>query len=88
MDIAELDYRVFEYSPSFQVVWVLTEWQITPKQRMRLRNHTLPGPVPKERTERMTAWATTVLEWHPPLDHAANELWDKYMDAAEMVLEK
>jgi len=87
MDIAELDYRVFEYTPSFQAVWVLTEWQIAPKQRVRLRAQEPPGAIPEERTEPMRAWAMTVLEWHPPEEPHANELWDAYMGAAELVLE-
>jgi len=86
MDIAGLDYRVFEYSPSYEVVWVLTEWQMAPRQRVRLRRSAPPESVPTERREPMRAWATTILEWEPPKEHAANSLWESYMDTAELVL--
>jgi hypothetical protein len=86
MDIAGLDYRVFEFSPSFAVVWILTEWVMPPQQRVRLRESIPPGSLPKERTEPMKAWATTILEWHPPQESGANALWDSYMDIAEFAL--
>jgi hypothetical protein len=86
MDIAALDYRVFEYSPSFEVVWILTEWAMLPRQRVRLRESIQPRSAPDERTEPMRAWATTILEWRPPDAPVANALWDSYMDTAEFVL--
>jgi hypothetical protein len=86
MDIAALDYRVFEYSPSHEVVWVLTEWQMAPRQRVRLRESSPPQSVPTERSDPMKAWATTILEWEPPQEPLANALWELYMDIAELVL--
>jgi hypothetical protein len=86
MDIAALDYRVFEYSPSHEVVWVLTEWQMAPRQRVRVRESTPPYAVPSERSDPMKAWATTILEWEPPQEPAVNALWESYMDVAEVVL--
>jgi hypothetical protein len=87
MDIADLDFRVFEYSPSFPVVWVLTEWNMAPLQRARVCAARSPEAASGEVTERMKAWATTVLEWQPPAEAVANQLWDEYMDAAEVVLD-
>lgn len=87
MDIADLNYRVFEFSPSFPVVWVLTEWRLAPTQRGRLRAALPPAPLPEILSDSMKAWATTMLEWHPPSDPVANALWDRYMDSAELVLE-
>jgi hypothetical protein len=89
MEIADLQYRVFEVAPSFPVVWVLTERRLAPTETARLRSAHPPGPVPPrdERTHPMTAWATTILEWQPPSEAAANALWDTYMDSAELVLE-
>jgi hypothetical protein len=89
MEIADLQYRVFEVTPSFPVVWVLTERRLAPTQTARLRSAQPPGPVPPrdERTHPMTVWATTILEWQPAAEAAANALWDTYMDSAELVLE-
>ena len=75
-----------EFSPAFAVVWILTEWVMPPQQRVRLRESIPPGSLPKERTEPMRAWATTILEWHPPQESGANALWDSYMDIAEFAL--
>ncbi len=86
MVIADLNYRVFEFSPSFPVVWVLTEWRLAPTQRGRLRAALPPAPLPEILSDSMKAWATTVLNWHPPSDPVAKPLWDRYMDSAEVVL--
>ncbi|MGI9098478.1 MAG: hypothetical protein ACR2H2_08310, partial [Solirubrobacteraceae bacterium] len=87
MKIADLQYRVFELTPSYAVVWVLTERHLAPTQTARLRTAQEPAPIPRERTHAMSAWATTILEWQPPVDPIANALWDTYMDSAELVLE-
>jgi hypothetical protein len=87
MAIADLTYRVFEFSPRFQVVWVLTEWRLSPTERSRLRDALPPAPIPTVISDPVKKWATTVLEWHPPFDSIANALWGEYMDIAELILE-
>jgi hypothetical protein len=87
MAVADLTYRVFEFSPRFPVVWVLTEWRLPPRERSRLRDALPPASIPTVLSDPVKQWATTVLEWHPPSDPATNPLWGKYMDTAELILE-
>lgn len=87
MKIAGLQYGVFEFAPSFNVVWVLTEHRHPPTQKARLRSAQPPATLAGQRTHPMTAWATTILEWQPPTGPSANALWDTYMESAELVLE-
>lgn len=87
MNIAGLEYRVYEYFPPFPVVWVLLERLMAPRLSVRLRLPTPPDSCPAIAGDPTRAWATTILEWEPPTDPAENELWDSYMDVAEQVLE-
>lgn len=87
MTIAGLECRVYEYFPSFPVVWVLLERMIEPRLCVRLRAPAPPGGCPGIRTDPMRAWATAILEWQPPSDPVQNGLWERYMDMAEEVLE-
>jgi hypothetical protein len=87
MAIADLTYRVFEFLPRFQVVWVLTEWRLSPTERGRLRDALPPAAIPTVISDPVKKWATTMLEWHPPSDPIANALWGEYMDIAELILE-
>lgn len=87
MEVADLTYRVYEYYPTFPIVWILTERRLAPTHAVRLRSPAAPGPIPERRTDRVRMWAMTLLEWTPPEDPVQNALWDSYMDRAEMALE-
>jgi hypothetical protein len=83
MTRAGLGFQVFELMPSFQSVWIITEWNLAPSVRVRLKHAMPPAPAAPGTPEAAIAtWALTIASSPGPAEPEASELWAAYQKAA------
>jgi hypothetical protein len=86
MTRAGLSFQFFEFTPSFDVVWIVTEWTLSPEVRVRLKQGIVPMPSGGEFEEvRVKEWATVVARSPTPSNPHEGELWATYLDMAARV---
>jgi hypothetical protein len=86
MTRAGLSFRVFEFTPKFDVAWVITEWNLEPTLRVRLKRSLAPGaPDPAASQAQIDAWADAIANTPPPGDEGAAEHWLAYRRRAAEV---
>src|SRR5262249_29434297 len=80
-----LSDQLFEYTPAFHAVWVIQEWQTTPRRRSRAVASIEPAAsMPAADANR--SWAQEFLD-QPEVRPADAELWQRYCDVAAVVAE-
>lgn len=83
MDRANLGYQVFELAPRFDVVWVITYWNLAPTVRVRLKQLLPPAPLdPEASADGVAEWCRALAGAPAPGDLEAAELWSSYQARA------
>jgi hypothetical protein len=82
---ADLDFQVFELNPPFEVVWVITYWNLEPSVRVRMKS-----PLPallgtSAEDDDVARWRQALLVAPEPTELDALELWMTYRARATEV---
>jgi len=85
MEEIGLQQQSFEHEPPFEPVWVLTEWRLGERQRVRVRHPQPPSTEPAGGPAAVAAWIEALLTFEPPAEDGVAALWHSYSDAAEEI---
>lgn len=80
-----LSDQLFEYTPAFDAVWVIQDWQTTPTRRARAVASIQPAPFTPA-GDATRSWAREFLD-QPEVRAADAELWQTYRNVAAALAE-